>query len=376
MHKLTFFPLGNADCCRIDLHDGRRILFDYANTRCADDENDKRVDLPTLLKEDLASADRDGYDVVAFTHLDDDHVCGAESFFYLEHAKVYQAEDRPKIHELWVPAAALVEEGVSGSARAIRAEARFRFKNKTGVRVFSRPERLKEWMKKEGLPFDDYKHLITDAGQLVPGWEKTKDGVEFFVHSPFAERCDDGTVIDRNDASLVMQAWFAIEGREVRVMLSADTTYDLWNAIVRMTKVHKNEDRLAWDVFKLPHHCSYLSIGPERGKTETKPTEATKWLFETQAGQGCTVVSTSDPIPATDTDQPPHCQAATYYRDRVTGPKAGEFIVTMEHPSAARPEPLVIKIDGFGRTIIKRITGGGAAVTSRPAPRAGAWRGR
>ncbi len=27
MHKMTFFLLGNADCCRIDLECGKKILF-------------------------------------------------------------------------------------------------------------------------------------------------------------------------------------------------------------------------------------------------------------------------------------------------------------------------------------------------------------
>jgi hypothetical protein len=180
-------------------------------------------------------------------------------------------------------------------------------------------------------------------------------------------------VIDRNDCSLVMQAWFSIGGREVRVILSADTTHDLWEAIVKMTRLYKNDKRLEWDVFKLPHHCSYLSIGPEKGKTETSPTKATKWLFETQGQTGAVVVSTSKPIPEDDSDdQPPHRQAANYYKNKVVGPKGGEFKVAMEHPSVSKPEPLVIKIDGYGTTILKSIVGGGASVVSRPAPRAGA----
>jgi hypothetical protein len=35
-------------------------------------------------------ANRNYYDVVAFTHLDDDHICGSFSFFYLEHASKYR----------------------------------------------------------------------------------------------------------------------------------------------------------------------------------------------------------------------------------------------------------------------------------------------
>ena len=81
--------------------------------------------------EDLESADKSDFDVTAFTHLDDDHVCGASDFFYLEHAEKYRVNGRPKIGELWVPAAALVEEGLEGDARIIRSEARYRFKAKT-----------------------------------------------------------------------------------------------------------------------------------------------------------------------------------------------------------------------------------------------------
>ena len=71
---------------------------------------------------------------------------GRQNIFYLEHAEKYQVKGRPRIGELWVPAAALVEEGLEGDARIIRSEARHRFKAKNGIRVFSRPDRLKEWM--------------------------------------------------------------------------------------------------------------------------------------------------------------------------------------------------------------------------------------
>ncbi len=106
MHKITFFPLGNADCCRIDLSGGERILFDYAAVKDVDDEADKRIDLPTELREDLESSSRDYYDVVAFTHLDDDHIHGASGVLPPPTCQeVSQGEDRIKINTLWVPAA-------------------------------------------------------------------------------------------------------------------------------------------------------------------------------------------------------------------------------------------------------------------------------
>jgi len=105
-HRLNIFPLGNADCCRIDLDNGDQILIDYAAMRDPKCEGDLRIDLPSELRKDLDSRKRDYYDVVAFTHLDDDHIRGASDFFYFEHAKKYQekvnGKSRIKVRELWV----------------------------------------------------------------------------------------------------------------------------------------------------------------------------------------------------------------------------------------------------------------------------------
>ena len=85
MPRLTFYPIGNADCCLIDLANGKKILFDFADMRDPDNKDDRRCDLPKELREDLDAAKRDYYDAVAFTHLDSDHYKGASDFFRLEH---------------------------------------------------------------------------------------------------------------------------------------------------------------------------------------------------------------------------------------------------------------------------------------------------
>jgi hypothetical protein len=94
---------------------------------------DLRIDLPAELRKDLEARKRDYYKVVAFTHLDDDHIRGASDFFYFEHAKKYQdkvnGNNRIKIRELWVPAAVITEEGCTDEDRTIRQEARCRLKN-------------------------------------------------------------------------------------------------------------------------------------------------------------------------------------------------------------------------------------------------------
>lgn len=374
MHTVTFFPLGNADCTRIDLADGTKILFDFAHTASAEDQNDRRCNLASLLKEDLVSCKRNSFDVVAITHLDKDHFGGASEFFYLEHAQKYQSDDRIKIGELWVPAGLITEQGPEDQeARIIRAEARHRFKNGKGIRVFSRPDQLRTWAKSADIDINKRLHLITDAGNVVPGFENR--GVEFFVHSPFAIRQNENAVVDRNGNGIIMHVTFFVGSIETKMLLLADADHQILGEIVEVTRNKGRDARLQWDICKVPHHCSYLSIGGEKGAHATAPTENVHWLYS-QAQPGAIMVSSSKPAPLLGTKededvQPPHRQAANYYR-MVSRKKSGEFIITMEHPKITAPEPIVIEISDLKGCVKKRFAMGAAVITGQRAPRAGA----
>lgn len=371
--KITLHPLGNADCTRFDLADGRKMLVDYADMRNPDDRWDRRIDLPSELKCDLRVAKRDYYDVVLFTHLHDDHCWGAGDFFWLEHAAKYQGEDRIKIRELWVPAAAILEDGCEDSARIIRLEARHRLKKGSGIRVFSRPTQLKDWLQENGLTLEARAHLITDAGQFVPGFSISgPERVQFFIHSPFGWRLNENEVIDHNQDSVVFQATFLEGTRETQAPFMSDVDNDIINEIVLTSRRHKNEDRLRWDVLKVPHHCSYLSIGPDKGEDETKPSNEMAWLCETQGQERCTMMSTSKSIPVKGSDedkdvQPTHREAAAYYK-RVARVKDGVFKVTMDLPSSSKPKPSAIEITERGAMLLSvSATVGTASVISTPA---------
>lgn len=382
MIKVTFHNLGNADCIRIALSNGRKLLFDYAHMADPDDQDDLRCDLPRELRDDLG--DEESFDVVAFTHLDHDHIARATEFFHFEHVKKYQGdvdgEARIKIDEMWVPAAVITESlgsDASDDAKAIQKEARERFKAKAGIRVFSRPARLREWCENNGVDFEARKHMVTDAGQIVPGFSIAADKVEFFVHSPFGMRQDENTVEDRNNDALVMHATFRAGGRETKLFLASDVDHELITDIVTVTEVKGNGERLEWDIFKLAHHCSHhaLSAEPREGD-KSVPEPKVKRLFEEYGQAGRIVVSTSEPIPAKGSardkkgSNPPHRQAANYYREDVVESE-DDFKVTMEHPTEDDPSPLVIQIDSLGATVKKvRAAAAFIATTSR-APRAG-----
>jgi hypothetical protein len=371
--RLTFHPLGNADCTRFDLADGKKLLVDYANMRNEQDPYDKRIDLPAELKADLRAAKRDYYDVVCYTHLDDDHCCASGDFFWLEHAAKYQGDGRIKIRELWVPAAAILEDGLDDSARIVRQEARHRLRKGSGIRVFSRPTKLKAWLEANGLTLESRAQLITDAGQFVPGYSMASaERVQFFIHSPFGWRQNENEVVDRNQDSVVFQAAFLEGGRQTRALFMSDIDHEAIEMIVKTTKRHKNEDRLLWDIFKVPHHCSYTAIGPNKGVDETEPTDEVAWLCETQGQERHTMMSTSKSTPikgsAEDKDvQPPHRQAAAYYK-RVANDKDGQFKVTMDLPSASKPKPTTIEITDRGAQLLTvSATAGAASIISTPA---------
>lgn len=371
MISLHFFPLGNADCCRIDLSNGRKVLFDYANTHKPDDPTCRAIDLAKALRDDLSRARQNHYDVVAFTHLDRDHYHRATEFFWLEHATTYQSDERVRIRELWVPAGLILEEGCDAEARVIRQEARYRLKRGERIRVFGRPAALASWLTDQGIPPAERAHLFTDAGKVVPGFTLDADGVEFFAHSPFAWRLNQDGVEDRNLCSLVAHATFFAEGRETRFLLGGDAPWEALRDIVRSTELHRNEQRLQWDVAKLPHHCSYLSLGPEKGVRKTQPDPDVARLYEEYGQTRSVIVSTSNPIPTKDEDQPPHRQAANYYTEDVTTPKLGKFKVTMEHPRTVAPEEMIIWIGSNGAMVEERVTSGPGAAVSTHAPRAG-----
>jgi len=373
MHQITIFNLGNADTSRIDLTNGKKLLIDYANMRCASDPKDKRIDLPVQLRADLKNTKRDYYDVVAFTHLDRDHTCGASEFFELLHAAKYQGGDRVKIKELWVPAAVLVEDGCEDETRILRQEARYRLKKGEGIRVFSGPGQLTDWLATQDLTVADRQHLITDAGTLIPGFDLATDGVEFFVHSPFASRTAGGglAAMDRNSDALTFQATFMEGTRKTRMHFFSDIDWPVIKSIVEVTEYYKRTERLEWDIFKIAHHCSYLSLSSEKGSEVTVPDAEVKKLFETYGQSRGRLISTSKPIPSNDDDkQPPHRQAAAYYKAQAERLR-GEFLVTMEHTSILYPEPIVIKIDQLGASIGKLAAAASVASGSIPPPRAG-----
>ena len=82
-------------------------------------------------------------------------------------------------------------------------------------------------------------------------------------------------------------------------------------------------------------------------------------------------VSSSEPIPKEDTNDPPHRQAAATYRKVITDNGGRKFVFTMEYPSKDKPKVLKVEIGRFGGTIKTLGVVGVSSVTSSRPPRAG-----
>ena len=368
--RVRFFPIGNADTCIIDTN-GRKFVFDFAAPK-PQGGDDRRIDLAETLRAELKKEKRTQLDVVSFSHLDTDHFAGASEFFHLEHAKKYQGKGRFRIREMWVPAAAILESkwDQSTEGRIIQAEARHRLKKGKGIRVISRPEVLDDWLRKQGIDPKTRRESIVGAGNLMPGYRVRKTGIEFFTHAPFSDQRDESEV-DRNGESTVFHVTIKDGPDDVRLLLTGDTPYDVLARIVESSEWAGNKDRLEWDMIKVPHHSSYSSLGPDKGKLVTRPVPAVRRLYEEYGEDGSVIVSPSKVIPSRDEIQPPHRQAAAYY-GKAAEKVGGDFVVTMEHPTKKDPKPLGLKVSGMGQGIaIERSTPSRPAAIVAEPPRAG-----
>jgi len=381
LHKVLFYPVGNGDTSQVVLSNERRILFDFCHQQKSEENDTPEIDLKKRLKCELDDAKRDYFDVVAFTHADKDHIQGSTEFFELQHAAKYQGSDRVKIRELWVPAAMLLEKASNDQQSdefvLWRQEARYRLLKGRDILVFSRPPALMDWLilklKERGEPATARDHLFIDAGTLVPGFALAKDGAEFFCHSPFIKHCDEGEVV-RNEAALIFNVRLRADGSDFDYLEVGDTTWEVFEDIVRTTRAHNNDDRLAWDIFNVPHHCSYLALSDEKGEKETMPKPLVKDLLLMGKKDGY-IVSCSKPVPdvkeSYEQEQPPHIQARKCYERYKDVVGARRFLVTMEEPNGLKPEPLIFEITGGGLSWKRSVISGAAAIVTNRPSRAG-----
>ena len=343
--KITFYPLGNAETCLLELENGGKLLFDYSAVNDGS-SSDSRYDI----KEELGSIKE--FDVVMFSHPHEDHTKGASEFFYLDHAEEYRSEDRAKIKELWVSSAFLLETDLENQsdAKIIRNEARHRLKEGYGIKVFAAPDGLKDWLEKQGVDYDDVSHLIVHAGQLLALTNTLDEEMQVFVHAPFSD--DSEVVDDKNKPSIVLQVRLYNKELETNILITGDTPYEVLDKIVEISQENNNESYLSWDIYDIPHHCSYTGLNDKESDDVQviTPTNNIQWLLQ-QAKPNAYMVASCDKI--TKETSPPHMCAKLAY-EQYTDDDV-KFHATMEHIPAGKttPTPIRFEIDSMG-VMLKR----------------------
>lgn len=363
-HSIIFYPEGNAECVLLELDNGARMLMDYANMH----ESDSRYT-------DLANAfdGIESFDVVMFTHPHDDHVKGAADFFYLEHAKKYQEGKRTEIKDLWISAAFLLDVNPCDDARVIQQEARYRLKegNGKGIKIFAAPNSLKAWLKEQGLSTDESKYPIIHAGTILDSsMHNLGDEISIFVHAPFSEDSDD--VKDTNEPSIVFHIALKNSEEITNIIITGDTSHKVLDKIVERSEAMHNADCLKWDLYDIPHHCSYTGLSSEKGDGITEPSENIKRLLGEYGQENAVLVASCRAFSdvSEDDNQPPHSEAKKAYKKYSQNSDKTEkrLFITSEYKGDKNPKPLRFKIDETGiREDIKNIH----TIINSPAPRAG-----
>lgn len=384
-HSITFYPVGSGDTSLIIANEDSDspfvMLVDYCRR-----PREGFPDIAEKLKSKLDELGREDVDVLVVTHLDSDHVSGIEEFIKLRWMNNGTSSGNFHARELWIPAAALLEEGLEGSARRIRQEARYRLRHENGwgLKVFSESDALKEFFdgdENKGRPRtpDEVRdRVVVHAGREVSHTAMINAGLRVFTHSPFAHVQDVEGETVRNRDAIAFQARFHVGPgvSPVHAMFYSDLKHEDLVHVRLVTQSHDNNERLQYDILKTPHHSSYLSLWPNRESitTDEEPGHYTvdddiEFLFEASASSRPIIISSSCASAENNGSNPPHEEALSYFK-QVADAKYGQFIITDAHPSETHHTPLVVNINNSG-VLVERTSTSHARRTSQTPFRAG-----
>ena len=375
-HIIKYYPVGNADCTLIKLDNGKTIIVDCQILADLTDGYGKQVmfdvkkDLLGELEKD--SSGRPFVDLFISTHPHDDHCKGfGENFYHGDVAKYDEDKNKDEIiiEELWVTPRGFKDD-LSLPAADVRKEAKRRRKLYDDDLYFtgSRGNYLRIIGYDKDKEFDSRYCYV--PGKLVTTVHGSSlSWLDIFIHAPFKEDVETSKKYDdKNATSIVVQLGFKIigcTGYKSRVLMGGDAEHEVWQHILDNNAV---EDRLKWNIFLAPHHCSWSFFNDPDNKEEIKPSSTA--ILDKQIGSYAHIVSSSNVIK--DDDKNPPCYEAK--QEYVKKLKAGSshFLNTSSHRKVGSiPQPVVFKINEFGKRLCENAAEAGSSSISNPAPRAG-----
>ena len=352
MSKIKFYPVDNGDTVLIKV-DKTTIQID-ANIR----DNDDCYDVMEDLLDELSTDGKGRYhlDLFMLTHPDEDHCRGIDTNYYLGDPDKYSDADKDDdlviIDELMVTPM-LFSDATSTPAKALKKEANRRRKlwdedssdkNKAGNRlVIIGYDGDKKYEKV-------HSYIPGETIKKVNG--KTMTLLDFFVHSPFKDSLVEGRAeSDKNVTSIVMQARFKYLRTDIQpaalYLFGGDADHYIWKEIQDQSSAHNNGEKLDFDIFLAPHHCSwsYFNDVPyKKGETD-EPVESSKDLIEDHKLKGAVIIASSKQI-KDDDDNPPHYPAKKEFVKLIGS--SDKFISLAKEPNSKNPKPVVYEVTSSG----------------------------
>ena len=333
-------------------------------------DDDVKADLLKELKKD--GLGRPFVDLFISTHPHDDHCKGFAENFYHGEVDDYDKDknkDEIIIEELWITPRGL-NNNLSSPAEDIRKEAKRRRKL-----------------------YDDDKNFIGSKGNYlrIIGYDKDKEfdrrycyvpgklvttvhgsslsWLDIFIHAPFKEDVETSKKYDdKNATSVVVQFGFKIDsytGYKSRVLMGGDAEHEIWQHILDN---NADDEKLKWNIFLAPHHCSWSFFNEPDNKKEIKP--SAEAILDKQIGNSAHIIASSNEIKNDDNNPPCYEAKQQYIKKLKSG--SSHFLNTATHSKVGNiPQPIVFKINENGKTLKENTTVAGATSISNPAPRAG-----
>ncbi len=358
-HLIKYYPVDNADNSLIKLSDNTTIQVD-CQIREGEENSDgvKIYDVKKdMLKELQKDADDNPYvDLFVLSHPHKDHCAGFEGNYYCGDPDDYSGDNRENeeiiVGELWVTQM-VFGNSICDEAVAIRKEAKRRRKlfeekpweaNKQGNRLH-----IIGYTKDNG---------VVEGLNYIPG--TTVDTINgnynnyasIFIHAPFkSDLVSETANEDHNATSIIFQISFrtSLFGEiKSRAIFGGDADHYIWEKVKTISEDNDNSDKLNWNLFLAPHHCSWSFFNDRPYEDHTEPKEYSLALLDYKE-KGAHVIASSKKI-KNEKPNPPHYPAKEEYVKKVG---AGYFRNTGVNKSETAPKPLEFEISDNGTKLKK-----------------------
>ncbi|MDR2407770.1 MAG: hypothetical protein LBE13_06630 [Bacteroidales bacterium] len=376
-HKIKFYPVDNGDNVLLKLDDNTTVIVDCQIRES--EENSKGITVYDVKKDLIKELSKDSksnpyVDLFINTHPHKDHCLGFGKNYYHGSPDDYTETNRKKdeiiIGELWVTQM-FFSNDLCDDASDVRKEAK-------------RRRKLFEDGSKDSSKYGNRLRIIgynsedktVDGLHYIPGNTietfngKKNDYLSIFIHAPFKSDLVRGKAEkDKNATSIVVQMRLRTKKNgdiKSQIIIGGDADHYVWEHILDKSKNHNNEDKLNWDLFLAPHHCSWTFFNDTPYKDNKTPKDYALEFLDYK-NQGSHIIASSAKIENND-NNPPCYQAKQEYVKKVGETK---FKNTAINKDEKAPEPLVYTIGDNGFTLQKTAVAASATILSSSAPRAG-----